>query len=66
VSNNVGIDFTELGPPYGTKPGQAAPITNEQGTSNEKDTELITIGFRVKLKEKAIIHDDVNRMYNSS
>ncbi len=25
MSNNVGIDFTELGPPYGTKPGQAAP-----------------------------------------
>jgi hypothetical protein len=49
VSNNVGIDFTELGPSYGTKPGSAAP--KEQG-SNEKASELITIGFRV------------NRMYN--
>ena len=58
MSNNVGIDFTELGPPYGTKAGQAAPITNE------KDTELITIGFRVKPKEKAIIQDYCNRMFN--
>jgi len=61
VSNNVGIDFTELGPPYGTKPGSAAP--KEQG-SNEKESELITIGFRVKPSEKAIIQDYVNRMYN--
>jgi hypothetical protein len=61
VSNNVGIDFTELGPPYGTKPGSATP--KEQGMSNEKD-ELITIGFRVKPSEKAIIQDFVNRMYS--
>lgn len=25
VSNNVGIDFTELGPPHGNELGQAAP-----------------------------------------
>jgi hypothetical protein len=52
VSNNAGIDFTELGPPYGFKPEQAAP--KEQG-STKKNDELITIGFRVKPKEKAII-----------
>jgi hypothetical protein len=61
VSNNVGIDFTELGPPHGTKPLAAAP--NPPGQSQEKE-ELITIGFRVKPKEKAIIQDYVNRMYN--
>ena len=30
----------------------------------EKQEDLITIGFRVKPKEKAIIQDYVNRMYN--
>ena len=63
MSNNVGIDFTELGPPYGTKPGQAAP--KRTGVSQiKKQDDLITIGFRVKPKEKAIIQDYVNRMYN--
>ena len=52
VSNNVGIDFTELGPPHGSKPAQAAP--KAQGT--EKQDDLITIGFRVKPRENAIIH----------
>jgi hypothetical protein len=32
--------------------------------ANEKQDELITIGFRVKPNEKAIIQDYVNRMYN--
>ncbi len=60
MSNNVGIDFTEVGPPHGTT---ATPATSkDQG--NEKQDELITIGFRVKPKEKAIIYDIVNRMYN--
>jgi hypothetical protein len=43
VSNNVGIDFTELGPPYGPKPGSAAQ--KEQGVANKKEDDLITIGF---------------------
>jgi hypothetical protein len=62
VSNNVGIDFTELGPPYGSKTNATAP--KEQGVTNKKQDDLITIGFRVKPKEKAIIQDYVNRMYN--
>jgi hypothetical protein len=54
VSNNVGIDFTELGPPHGSKPGSNAQVApKDQG--NEKQDELITTGFRVKPKEKAII-----------
>ena len=43
MSNNVGIDFTELGPPYGPKPGSAAQ--KEQGVANKKEDDLITIGF---------------------
>jgi hypothetical protein len=43
VSNNVGIDFTELGPPYGAKPGSVAP--KGQGVANKKQDDLITIGF---------------------
>jgi hypothetical protein len=35
VSNNVGIDFNELGPPYGSKPGSAAP--KEQGVANKSE-----------------------------
>jgi hypothetical protein len=62
VSNNVGIDFTELGPPYGTKPGSAAP--KRTGVSQiKKQDDLITIGFRVKPKEKATFKT-VNRMDN--
>jgi hypothetical protein len=58
VSNNVGIDFTELGPPHGTT---AQNTTSKgQGATNG---DLITIEFRVKPKEKAIIQDYVNRMY---
>ena len=60
MSNNVGIDFTEVGPPHGTT--QQKPTSKDQG--NETQDELITIGFRVKPKEKAIIQDYVNRMYN--
>ena len=60
MSNNVGIDFTELGPPHGTTAQNTS--SNDQGS--EKQDELITIGFRVKPKEKAVIQDYVNRMYN--
>jgi hypothetical protein len=60
VSNNVGIDFTELGPPYGN--AEQNTTSNDQG--NEKQDELITIGFPVKSKEKAVIQDSFNRMYN--
>jgi hypothetical protein len=60
LSNNVGIDFCGLGPPPGSKPSQAGP--KRQGL--EKQDDLITIGFRVKPKEKAIIQDYVNKMYN--
>ena len=64
VSNNVGIDFTELGPPHGNELGQAAPSIKAQSSSNEKQDGLITTGFRVKPREKAIIQDYANRMYN--
>ena len=60
MSNNVGIDFTELGPPHGTTAQNTS--SNDQGS--EKQDELITIGFRVKPKEKAVIQDYVNRMHN--
>ena len=59
LSNNVGIDFTELGHLHGTT---QKPVSKDQG--NEKQDELSTIGFRVKPKEKAIIQDYFNRMYN--
>jgi hypothetical protein len=53
VSNNVGIDFTELGPPHDSKLSQAGP----KGQGPEKQDDLTTLGFRVKPKEKAIIQD---------
>ncbi|MDP9288197.1 MAG: hypothetical protein M3P08_08375 [Thermoproteota archaeon] len=53
MSNNVGIDFCELGPPHGGKPSQAGP----KGQGPEKQDDLTTLGFRVKMKEKAIIQD---------
>ena len=59
MSNNVGIDFTELGPPHGSKPSRAGP--NGQGPEGQDD---LIIGFRVKPKEKAIIQDYVSRMSN--
>ena len=37
-------------------------VSKDRG--NEKQDDLITIGFRVKPNEKAIIQDYVNRMYN--
>jgi hypothetical protein len=49
----VGIDFTELGPPNGSKPSQAGP----KGQGPEKQDDLTTLGFRVKPKEKATIQD---------
>ena len=54
MSNNVGIDFTELGPPYGPKPGSAAQ--KEQGVANKKEDDLITIGFSGQT-EGAIIQE---------
>ena len=56
----MGIDFTELGPPHGSKPSQAGP----KGQGPEKQDDLTSLGFRVKPKEKAIIQDYVNRMYS--
>ena len=50
MSDTDGIDLTELGPLHGSKPDQAYP--NVQGS--EKQDDLITIGFRVKPREKAI------------
>jgi len=35
-----------------------------KGQGVEKQEELITIRYRIKLKEKAVIHDYVNRMYS--
>jgi hypothetical protein len=43
VSNSVGIDFTEIGPPCGPKPRSAAQ--KEQGLANKKEDDQITIGF---------------------
>ena len=60
MSNKVGIDFTESGPPHGRKPSQAGP--KWQGP--EKQDDLTSLGFRIKPKEKAIIQDYANRMYN--
>jgi hypothetical protein len=37
-------------------------VSKDRG--NEKQDDLITIGFRVKPNEKAIIQDYVNRVYN--
>ena len=54
MSNNVGIDFTELGPPYGPKPGSAAQ--KEQGVANKKEDDLITIDFSGQT-EGAIIQE---------
>jgi hypothetical protein len=53
MSNNVGIDFTELAPPDGCQPTQV----HSKGQDVEKHEELITLGFWVKPKEKAIIQD---------
>jgi hypothetical protein len=60
VSNNIGIDFTELGSPHGRTPQKT--VSKDQG--NEKQDDLITMGFRVKPNEKAIIQDYMNGMYN--
>ena len=57
-----GIDFTELKRPPVLRQLPTAP--KGQDVANEKQDELITIGFRVKHKEKAIIQDYVNRMSN--
>jgi hypothetical protein len=62
VSNNVGIDFTELGPPYGPSQGQP-PKKNRVSQIRKKISDHNRL-FGVKLKEKAIIDDNVNRMYN--
>ena len=37
-------------------------VSKDQG--NAKHDDLRTLGFRAKPKEKAIIHDYFNRMYN--
>ena len=42
MSNNVGIDFTELGPPHGSTPQKT--VSKDQG--NKKQDELSTIGFK--------------------
>ncbi|MFZ0896980.1 MAG: hypothetical protein WAZ77_20965 [Candidatus Nitrosopolaris sp.] len=43
MSNNVGMDFTELGPPYGSKPGSAAP--KGQGVTNKSENSNSTLIF---------------------
>ena len=68
MSSNVGIDFTEIRPPPWQGPRRVWHESHQRGYGvvGEKQEDLITIGFRVKLKEKAIIQDYVNRMYNHS
>jgi hypothetical protein len=56
VSNNVGIDFAELGPLHGT----TAQNTASKDQGNEKRDDLITSGFRVKPKGKAVIQEYFN------
>ncbi len=41
MSNNVGIDFTELAPPDGCQPTQVP----SKGQDVEKHEELITLGY---------------------
>jgi hypothetical protein len=41
---------------------QKKTVSEDRG--NEKQDDLITIGFRVKPNEKAVIQDNFNRMYN--
>ena len=54
MSNNVGIDFTELGPPHGSKPGGTTQAALKwQGGSVEKQEDLVVTGFRFK---SGIIH----------
>ncbi|MGB7954238.1 MAG: hypothetical protein WCF23_09675 [Candidatus Nitrosopolaris sp.] len=48
MSNNVGIDFTELGPPH----CNTAQNTASKDQVMKKQDKLITIGFRVKPKER--------------
>ena len=43
---------------------QHQPPQKPRVSQIRKTDDLITIGFRVKPKEKAIIYDNVNRMYN--
>ena len=63
MSSNVGIDFTELGPPHGSKAGSPAQAAQKgQGGSVEKQEDLVVIGFRVKPKEEGIIQDYTNRL----
>jgi hypothetical protein len=57
VSNNFGIDFTELGSPHVNKPAQVP--SKGQGVEKQKDDKISG-----QSKEKAIIHDYVNRLYN--
>jgi hypothetical protein len=57
VNNNFDLDFTELGAPPWQQTRSSRPKSTEQ-------VELITIGFGVKPKEKAVIQDHVNRMHS--
>jgi hypothetical protein len=58
VSNNFGIDFTELGSPHVNKPAQV-PSKGQGVEKKQKDDKISG-----QSKEKAIIHDYVNRLYN--
>jgi hypothetical protein len=63
VRNNVGRDFTELGPPHGSKPGSTTQVAQKgQGGSVEKQEDLVVKGFRLKPKEEGIIQDYTNRL----
>lgn len=64
VSNNVGIDFTELGPPHGNELGQSRPLNKSTGFKQWKTRRPDNQGFMVKPREKAIVQDYVNVMYN--
>jgi len=49
MRNNVGRDFTELGSPHGSKPGNPTQVAQKgHAGSVEKQEDLVVTGFRVK------------------
>jgi hypothetical protein len=56
VSSNVGIDFTELGPPPGQQPRWVLHTSPQRGrvVLGEKQEILITVGFVGQTEGKGI------------
>jgi hypothetical protein len=62
VSNNVGIGFTELGPPHGT----TAQNTASKDQGNEKQDDLMTIGFKFNPHILSIAQIPLNGLLDSA